>query len=82
MRVLDERARRLRADTLRWRIGRAERRVLLLETQQLAIELVVFGVRDGRPVEDVILVRRLVETFTQRIGARGESRIQWNECGG
>jgi hypothetical protein len=54
--MLDELARRLRADLLRRRIGRPQCRVFLLETEELPIEFVVFGVGDRRPVEDVIFV--------------------------
>src|SRR6185503_20842009 len=46
--VLGELALHLRPDALRWRVGRAERRVLLLELPQLPHETVVLGIRTCR----------------------------------
>ena len=59
--------RRRRADALRRRVGRDERRVLLLERFQLVVGAVVGRVVDGRVVEHVVLVQPAVEL---RDGAR------------
>jgi hypothetical protein len=44
------------ADALRRRIGRSVLRVFLLEGLQLTHELVILGVRNFRPVENVVEV--------------------------
>src|SRR4051812_23495366 len=71
-----ELAGRLGTDALCGRVCGAERRILLLEIEQLAIQLVVLGVRDGGAIEDVILVGRFLQLAAQRVGACGEGRIE------
>ena len=68
--MLDQLTRRLGAYALRRRIGGAERGILLLELEQFAIELVVLGVRNRRPVEHVVLVGRPLDLDAERGSAR------------
>jgi hypothetical protein len=54
--VLGELALRLGADSKSWRIGSATVREISLELLELSEQTVVFGVRKGRTVQDVVLV--------------------------
>jgi len=74
--VFGELAGRLGADALCGRVGGAKCWVLLLEREELAIKLVVFSVRDGGSIEDVIFVRRLFEIPPERRGPGGELRVE------
>jgi hypothetical protein len=69
------------AHAQRRRIGRAEVRVLFLERLELAEELVILRVRDGRLVEHVVAVVVLADRGGQlrdallRLGARHARRL-------
>ncbi len=69
MRVLHERTGRLRANALRRRVGGSQRRVFFLERQERAIELVVRRVGNRRPIEDVVVVRGLIDLAAKLRGA-------------
>ena len=62
---LRERVERRAADALRRRVGRDQLRMLLLERLELAVERVVLGVVDLRPVEDVVEIRVPVDDLAQ-----------------
>jgi hypothetical protein len=67
--VLGELALRLSADSKSGRIGSEKVRKILLELLELPKEAVVLGVRDGRTVENVVLVRCAGEQAAQLRGS-------------
>ncbi len=69
MLVLGELALRLRADSKGGRIGTETVRKIPLELLELPKEAVVLGVRNGRTVENVVLVGRVVQQDTQLRGS-------------
>src|SRR5579864_7012174 len=81
MPVLRQLALGRRANALGWRVGCAELRIRRLELLELAKQNIVIAVRERRAVEDVILVRRLVDLATQVGGTRGvRGRGRHGEC--
>ena len=72
MRVLRQRRLRWGADAHGRRVCGAKLGVFALEILQLAKELVVFLVGDGRAVEHVVLVRRALDTLAEIGCASGE----------
>ncbi len=65
MLVLGELALRLGADSERGRVRGEALRKMSFDLLELAKELVVFGVREGRTVQDVVLVRSASEENAQ-----------------
>src|SRR3954466_10420838 len=65
MGVLGERARGLGADALGGRIRRAKLGMLALDRLELAKELVVLEIGECGAVEDVVVVRRLMQQGAQ-----------------
>ena len=63
--MLGELALGLRTDSLGRRVGSQTVRKISLELLELPEEAVVFGVRNSRTVEDVVLVRRAGEQDPQ-----------------
>ena len=69
------------ADTLRWRIGGRELRVLALEHLELAEQRIVFRVVDCRRVERVVAVVVLLERGAQLHRALGDLARNAGGCG-
>ena len=69
------------ADTLRWRIGGRELRVLALEHLELAEQRIVFRVVDRRRVERVVAVVVLLERGAQLHRALGDLARNAGGCG-
>jgi hypothetical protein len=63
--VLGELALWLGADSERRRVGSEDLRELPFDLLELAKQLVVFGIRDGRTVKDVVLVRSASQANAQ-----------------
>jgi len=82
MRVFGERADRRGTDSLGWRIGRSQFRVLAFEFLKLAEQPIVLSIRQRRSVEYEVVVRRLFENLTELGGAICDGRGQRSEVRG